>query len=546
MPIAKSPKSNLRANEEAAPTLSSKKKSAARSLLAAAERRGPFAERSAGILVHPTSLPGPFGAGDLASARRFVRYLADAGQTFWQMLPVGPIGRGNSPYDSESSFAGAPILVSLERLAERGWLSPADLQPTRGLTDRRVAFDAVRAFREPRLRKAFAQFESSPRERRALDAFLEERPWAQDWSLYRALRVTTGQHWTDWDAPLRQRKAAALERVGRELRDEIRYHAFLQWAFESQWTELREECRARNVRLLGDVPMFVAHDSAEVWANPELFFLDERGRTTVVAGVPPDVFSRTGQLWGNPLYRWEAMGKGGYAWWIERLRSVLCRFDAVRLDHFIAFHRYWEVPGRAKTAMKGRFVLAPGREFFSAARAAFGGLPFVAEDLGLLTPEVEALRDEFGLPGMKVFQFAFDDDKTGRVYLPHRYTPNTVAYTGTHDNDTTVGWFEERAPKDRARNAALDRRRERVRQYLGESKEVHWQAIRALLLSVANTTIFPIQDLLGLDSRSRMNVPGVGTGNWEWRLLPKQLDPRVAERMRSMTEASGRIAASSW
>ncbi len=506
----------------------------------------PFDLRSSGVLLHVTSLPGPHGSGDLGPAAfAFADYLCRARQRWWQTLPVGPTGRGNSPYDSESSFAGSAQLISLQGLVDMGLLTADEIVAPAGLSGNRANYASSRRFREPRLRLAHERFaRRRSRFRTSYENFQDQaRMWLFDYAHYRAARNEYRQPWAEWEAPLRDRKAGALNRSRQRLASEIEFQSFLQYVFERQWRALRRHCQRRGVRLLGDVPMFVAHDSAEVWSNRDLFFLDRTGRRTVVAGVPPDAFSSSGQLWGNPLYRWSTLRKSGYGWWVERLRATLGRFDAVRLDHFIGFHRYWEIPGSARTARDGRYVLVPGDDFFSQARDALGELPFVAEDLGLVTPEVEALRDRFQLPGMRVLQFAFDGDEGGKPYLPHRYLRHTVAYTGTHDNDTTVGWYRSRAPRgDRRAQEALRQRLARIRAYAGVTgDEVHWDLIRLLMTSVANTTIFPLQDVLGLDSKSRMNVPGTPDSNWRWRVVAEQLTEGAAERLGALTEATERV-----
>jgi 4-alpha-glucanotransferase len=359
-----------------------------------------------------------------------------------------------------------------------------------------------------------------------LERLREEEPWIDGWALWCALtRAHHGASWVDWPEPLRKRDHAALARARRDHAQEIAVHEHAQLWFRRQWRRLREHCRRHGVALLGDVPMFVAHDSADVWCNPELFYLDEAGRSTVVAGVPPDAFSETGQLWGNPLYRWERMQERGFGWWLERLGVTLARFDAVRLDHFIGFRRYWEIAAGAEDARVGRFVRVPGEQLFEAARNAFGALPFVAEDLGILTDEVHALRDRFELPGMRVLQFAFGSDDHND-YQPHRYVRNTVVYTGTHDNDTTAGWFEK----------APESERTRVMRYLGcDGRNIHWDMIRTALSSVANLAIFPLQDALGLGSGARMNTPATVTDNWSWRVRADQLTPELAESLRALS-----------
>jgi 4-alpha-glucanotransferase len=507
----------------------------------------PFEERASGILLHPSSLPGQHGSGDLGPlAHRFAEFLAHSGQTWWQMLPVGPLGGGNSPYDSPSSFAGNPLLVSLDYLARDGLLEPLEIQPPRRLAEAtRCQLPATRRFREARLRRAFRRFESRADADFAgeLQDFRERtRHWLPGFTLFQALGRAQGfKPWIEWEADLALCRPAAVARAARELAPEIRFQEFVQFAFDRQWNELRRHCRELGVRLLGDVPMFVAHNGADVWEHREIFQLDELGARRVVAGVPPDYFSAEGQLWGNPLYDWQALQERGYDWWIARLGSTLARFDAVRLDHFIAFHRYWEVPSWAKSAREGRFVPVPGRDFFGKLREALGGLPFIAEDLGLVTEEVHALRDEFELPGMRVLEFAFGGDF--RDYQPHRFPKRSVVYTGTHDNDTVVGWLSsaERAV-DPAERALLLAERERALRYAGsDGHEAHWDFIRVALASVANTALFPLQDVLGQGTEARMNVPGTASGNWTYRCRAEDWSPKVSQRLRELSDSYERI-----
>ncbi|HEY4102999.1 MAG TPA: 4-alpha-glucanotransferase, partial [Polyangiaceae bacterium] len=459
----------------------------------------PFSERCSGILLHPTSLPGPHGVGDLGPmAHRFVDFLARAGQRYWQMLPVGPLGGGASPYDSPSAFAGSPLLISLEVLRDHGLLEASEIQdPGRFASGRTARYSAAMRFREKRLRKAFGRFELRQDEsaHREFAEFVErQRAWLPDYTLFRALKASNGgAPWTTWPNDMKQREPAALSRARRDLDKEVRYHEFLQFEFARQWSALRGYANWRGVKLLGDVPMFVAHDGSDVWANQAIFQLDQHGERRVVAGVPPDYFSADGQRWGNPLYDWNALRETGYSWWISRFKTTLERFDAVRLDHFIGFHRYWEIPGSSQSARDGRFVAVPGEDFFEKVKAALGTLPFIAEDLGLLTPEVAELRDRFELPGMRVLEFAFVD--TSRDYQPHRFPKNTVVYTGTHDNDTVVGWLRSHE-RSRAEHDVrkLREERERALAYAGsDGREVHWDMIRVALMSVANTAIFPLQ-----------------------------------------------------
>ena len=489
-------------------------------------------DRTSGVLLHPTSLPG----GDLgATARETVDFLAAAGQSWWQMLPVGPTGYGNSPYSAQSAFAGNPALVSFERLVADGILAAKD---------RRHAGDA-------HLASAFLAFSrSGGADDPAFRRFTEEtRDWLDEFALYRAIKKVQGEvQWTRWPAPLRDRDAAALARFREETRQEIDFVRFVQWRFFGDWQALRECAHARGIGLIGDLPIFLAHDSADVWLNRHQFYLDASGEPTLVAGVPPDYFSATGQRWGNPLYRWAEMRATGFAWWIARFRATLALFDAVRLDHFIGYTRSWAIPAREPTAVKGRWRPGPGARFFRAVAAALGELPLIAEDLGAVTPEVESLRARFGFPGIKLLQFAFGTDPQAPSFLPHNYPRAAVAYTGTHDNDTTAGWFHDLGSGTRdPEQAALERRA--VLRYLGapdgddageDGEKIHWRMIRAIMGSVANVAIVPAQDLLGLGSEARMNHPGTATGNWEFRLSPGALTPAIADRLRDLTETYGR------
>jgi 4-alpha-glucanotransferase len=478
-----------------------------------------LADRAAGVLLHLTSLPGPHGCGDLgAEAYAFADFLAGAGVRWWQMLPVGPAGYGDSPYQAHSSFAGDPLLLDPDALGG-GRTLPASA---------RADFEGARVVREHALRE-------SPAPPRALAAFRRRHAdWLPDWTLYAAIKAEhDGAAWSEWPAPLRDRKPAALAAARARLAGEIAHHEKAQWAFDEQWRALRAHCAARGVALLGDVPIFVAHDSADVWANRQLFHLDAAGRPTVVAGVPPDYFSATGQRWGNPLYRWPAHRRHRFAWWIRRMRAALARFDAVRLDHFIGFTRYWEIPAGEETATRGRWRPGPGAALLDALRRGLGGkLPLVAEDLGAVTPAVKALRDRFSLPGLRVLQFAFGDDPSAPDFVPHAYPRATVAYTGTHDNNTTAGWHaDEATPAERAAFAA----------YLGgEPREPHWDMIRLVMMSVANLAVMPAQDLLGLPASSRMNRPGIAAGNWRWRLAPGTPGPREQARLAELVRIYGR------
>ncbi|MEO7036585.1 MAG: 4-alpha-glucanotransferase [Polyangiaceae bacterium] len=507
----------------------------------------PFSERCSGILLHPTSLPGPHGVGDLGpQAFRFVEFLARAGQRYWQMLPVGPLGAGASPYDSPSAFAGSPLLLSLEALVDRGLLLPPEVADPRAFkSSRHARYPAAFRYRERRLRTAFGRFQArlGEGERAELARFIDQqRHWLPDYALFRALKAARGgASWTTWPSELKQREAQALERARKELASEVQYHEFLQFEFARQWSTLRRYANERGVKLLGDVPMFVAHDGSDVWAHQAIFQLDEHGERRVVAGVPPDYFSADGQRWGNPLYDWGVMRETGYAWWLNRFRSTLERFDALRLDHFIGFHRYWEVPSSSESARDGRFVGVPGEDFFEKVRSALGQLPFIAEDLGLLTPEVGALRDRFEMPGMRVLEFAFVDNS--RDYQPHRFPKQAVVYTGTHDNDTVMGWLtsHERARVEQDARTLRDERLRALRYCGSNGNEPNWDMIRVALMSVANTAIFPLQDLLGLGAEARMNVPGTASGNWGFRALEGEFSAAIADRMASLCESYERI-----
>jgi 4-alpha-glucanotransferase len=497
--------------------------------------------RSSGILLHPTSLPGRFGIGDLGpTALEFLDLLVETGQRWWQTLPLGPTGYGNSPYQSYSSYAGNALLISPEKLAESGWLTPSDWSDYPTFPEDRVAFDEVIAAKERLLRRAFANVGVMPPD---FEEFLEENAgWLDDYALFMALKeANDGRAWYEWEPALVRRVDDVLERWRAKLADTVRYYQFVQYVFARQWRELRHACQTRNVTLLGDLPIFVAQDSADVWARPDLFWLDERGRPTVVAGVPPDAFSATGQLWGNPLYRWDVHAKEGYAWWIARIKAQTDRVDLVRLDHFRGFEAYWEIPAGSATAETGRWALGPGTAFLEAVRAGLGSLLLVAEDLGEITPEVYALRDRFELPGMRVLQFGLGGDPGSEFHLPFTFVNHCIAYTGTHDNDTTLGWFLEQpmgSPAERALHAA---RQAHARRFLGnDGDDPHWDVIRATLASVADTVIVPLQDILGLGSEARMNVPGVPQNNWTWRVRPGHVPALARERLAAMTAVYGR------
>jgi 4-alpha-glucanotransferase len=454
------------------------------------------------------------------------------------VLPLGPTGAGNSPYQSYSAFAGNVLLLSLEALVEDGWLSPSDMQNVPLFPEDRVDYDMVRRIKMPLLWKAFENFwqGSSGVQRDTLAAFSEQHAaWLDDFALFMALKEAhRGAPWNAWEREIAFRTPEALAGWQRKLAQPIRFHRYLQLQFFRQWDRLRRECHRRGIRLIGDIPIFVAHDSADVWASSHLFYLDEAGRPTVVAGVPPDYFSETGQLWSNPLYRWEAMAAWGYAWWIERFQAMRQLVDIIRLDHFRGFEAYWEVPAGAATAIHGRWTKGPGADLFEALRHALGELPIIAEDLGIITPEVVALRERCGFPGMRVLQFELGEDANSPEHQPRNYPEHCVVYPGTHDNDTAVGWFHKVSPAQRAR----------ILQEPGTSGEhIHRDLIRLALASPAQMVVFPLQDALGLGSEARMNRPGTADGNWEWRFRTEMLTAEVADWLRELTESSGRRSA---
>lgn len=505
--------------------------------------------RSSGLLLHPTSLPGPHGIGDLgAAAHTFLDFLASAGQRVWQVLPLGPTGYGDSPYQCFSAFAGNPLLIALDELVSQGLLTREELraEPLPWAAAQFVDYGAVIAQRKPLWARALARFDASapPSARDAFDRFrTDQAAWLDDYALFMALKDAHQLvAWPHWEPEAAHRDPAALARWRTRCAGEMRAHAFAQFLFIDQWSRLRARAQALSISLMGDLPIFVAHDSADVWARRDLFRLREDGSPAVVAGVPPDYFSATGQLWGNPHYHWDRMAADGYAWWIARFRALLTLVDRVRVDHFRGFEAAWEVAGDATTAVDGAWVKGPGAALFEAAEGALGPLPFVAENLGVITPAVEALRERFGLPGMAILQFAFGTDPQGPDFRPHNYPRNRVAYTGTHDNDTTVGWWTSGVGHSTRTEAQLETERAFVRRYLGtDGREIHWDFIRAVLGSVADSAMIPVQDLLGLGSEARMNEPGTSRGNWRWRLRADALTPAIAARLAALAEAFDRI-----
>lgn len=500
--------------------------------------------RSSGVLLHPTSLPGPHGIGDLGpEAFRFVDFLHSSGQTWWQTFPLGPAGYGGSPYQPTSAFAGNPLLISLDALVSDGLLKERDIRRTSFSADE-VQFDKVSEFKQHLFQKAFWAFESKSKEKSAFQAFLKRNKlWLEDYALYCVLKeIYKGAPWIEWSSELRDRNPQTLARVKKQLASAMRYHQFLQYEFAKQWAALKSYAHQKSVGFIGDIPIFVAHDSADVWANPNLFYLKSDGQPLYVAGTPPDYFSRDGQRWGNPLYRWDVMKKTGYQWWLDRFRFLYHWVDAIRLDHFIGFERYWRIPGGSSTAKNGKWVPGPSDHFFQVLVRKLPHLEIIAEDLGVVTEAVKALRDRFKFPGMKILQFAFGDLSPNNHFLPHNYMRNTVVYTGTHDNDTTVGWYRDQGGKTSTRDKdQISKERQYALKYMqSNGREIHWDMIRLAQSSVANIAMTPVQDLLGLSSKARMNVPGTSRGNWAWRLKKGQLTTQIARRLCELSKRYGR------
>lgn len=492
--------------------------------------------RATGILLHPTSLPARGGIGDFGpSAYSFVDFLASGRQGLWQVLPLGPLGYGNSPYSGTSAFAGNPLLISLERLVERGWLQPsfiADLPHLAGP----VEYAAVFTQKMPLLAEAAKNFinRASGEARARFERFCHDnQSWLEDFVLFDELRSRNRlANWNEWPREIAHREPAALEKVRAERAKGLMNRRAIQFIFYEQWRALRHYCVQKSIRILGDLAIFVNYDSADVWTHPELFRLDQNRNPEVVSGVPPDFFSASGQRWGNPLYRWDVMKQQEYAWWVERLRWATQNCDYIRLDHFRGFEQFWEIAATEPTAIHGRWVDGPKDDLFVKVRAALGGLPFFAEDLGYITPEVNALRERLQIPGMAVLQFGFGDPG-GHIYLPQRLIPDKVIYTGTHDNDTLVGWWASGASERERRNAEA---------YFGRADDgIHWSFIRGAHSSVASLAVVPLQDVLGLGSEARMNTPSRDGGNWRWRCPPGVLTPELATKLAHLAEVTDRL-----
>ncbi|MCO6511243.1 MAG: 4-alpha-glucanotransferase [Aridibacter famidurans] len=502
--------------------------------------------RASGVLLHPTSLPSDFGIGDLGpSAHRFVDLLADARQTYWQILPLGPTGYGDSPYQCFSAFAGNTNLISPELLLDDGLVGEDDLEEFQELPDNEVDFGAVIESKERLLRTAYRNFAGSDdiSLKGNFELFVRESvSWLDDYAVYRAIKKDQGgKEWLKWDVPLRTRKQDAMDAVRLELSDEILTQKFFQFVFFRQWYRLRTHASGKRVKIVGDIPIFVALDSADVWTSPELFKLREDLSPEVVSGVPPDYFSKTGQLWGNPIYDWDRMRADGFKWWAERFRSALKLVDIVRIDHFRGFAASWEVPGDDETAENGKWVEVPGRELFRRLEMEFGDLPVMAEDLGVITGNVEALRDEFGFPGMRILQYAFGGGAEN-PHLPFNYPKNSVVYPGTHDNETAAGWFRglKQSGSSKKKKEGAEVRKRCLRYLNSDGKHIHLDLLRACLASVADTAIIPLQDLLGLGNDARMNTPATESGNWKWRFREEDLTDEILEWLEEITELYGR------
>jgi len=491
--------------------------------------------RSSGILLHPTSLPSRYGIGDLGDeAFRWVDFLASANQKLWQILPLGPTGFGDSPYQCFSAFAGNPFLISPDKLLADGLLSRSALESIPNFPNDNVDYGPVIQYKLSLLDALYANYKRTKILRDEFEAFKQKNSaWLDDFALFMALKEShNGAVWSTWDDELVSRQPQALTAAREKYADAVESQEFRQFLFFRQWETIRSYAHRHGIKIIGDIPIFVAYDSADVWAHPELFFLDEHGKPTVVAGVPPDYFSATGQLWGNPLYRWDVLKKNNYAWWIERFRATLAVVDIVRLDHFRGFEAYWEIPFGMPTAQVGKWIKGPGADFFDALKASLGDLPIIAEDLGVVTKEMTALRDQFNLPGMKVLQFAFGSDGSD-LFLPHNFTPNCVVYSGTHDNDTTRGWYE---------TSSTEKERDFARRYLGrDGADIAWDLIRVAFSSVADMAVVPLQDVLNLGTQARMNLPGRASGNWGWRFEWSQVNDGMRERLKEMSMLYGRF-----
>jgi len=491
--------------------------------------------RSSGTLVHPTSFPSAYGIGDLGSgARKFINFMNQSNQRIWQVLPLGPTGYGYSPYASYSAFAGNQYLISPDILVDKGLVSKNDADKIKVTESLSVNYDEAYKKKREILRIASRNFYNhltSDLENDLLDFKKRNQNWLDDYCLFIVCSKLYGRKpWNTWDPGIAQRKQKKLKEIRNEHKDEIKHEEWMQFEFFNQWFDLKKYTNDKNIRIVGDIPIFVDHNSADVWSNTRYFAVDKQGNRQLVAGVPPDYFSETGQLWGNPLYKWDELEKDGFSWWIERFDQMFNLFDAIRVDHFRGFEAYWEVPAEEKTAVRGNWVKGPGSKLFKTIHKELGELPIIAEDLGFVTPEVRELRDYFQFPGMKILQFAFESDSSNE-FLPHNYDQNCVVYTGTHDNDTTIGWF----------NSAPEVEKHRAREYTrSDGSQMNWEFIRLGMLSVADQAIFPLQDYMNLGSEYRMNTPGTVGNNWQWRFTQQMLDEVDTARIRNLIELSNR------
>ncbi len=483
--------------------------------------------RKSGILLHITSLPGKYGIGTLGKeAFDFIDFLNDSEQKIWQILPIGPTGYGNSPYQTYSAFAGNPLLISLEKLMKEGLIDK--INSNENFNPQKVEFNKVIPFKEKILFQAFENFDL--KNKNFIQFCNNEKYWLDDYSLFMALKkYFENKPWTEWDKDIRNRKKESILTYEKNLFASINFYKFTQYVFYKQWSELKKYANSKNVEIVGDIPIFVAFDSADAWANTNIFDLDENNNPKNIAGVPPDYFSSTGQLWGNPLYNWKNLEANNFHWWILRIKKMLSFFDIIRIDHFRGFESFWAVPFGSENAINGKWIKAPGKKLFTEIKKQLGELPIIAEDLGIITKEVENLRDEFDFPGMKILQFAFDSGPDN-AYLPHNFIKNCVVYTGTHDNDTTLGWY----------NKLTTQHKKSVDDYINSNDDICWRMIKLAWNSKANIAIAPLQDFLCLDSNSRMNVPGKADGNWEWRFLKNSLDDFLAKKIRNITWDSQR------
>jgi len=492
-------------------------------------------KRTSGTLVHPTSFPAPYGMGDFGrAAYTFIDFLKSTNQGIWQVLPLGPTGYGNSPYTSYSAFAGNPYLVSPELLREKGLLTEKEIREAKLPLSTEAEYERAFSVKDKLFEKAAERFykDGSVSEKKALNQFKQENTyWIDDFVLFMTCLEEFGEKpWNKWDPEISHRNAKALKKIRKDHKQRIDYHYWIQFEFFNQWYKLREYANKQDIRVVGDIPIFVDHNSVDVWAHRQYFEVNEKGNRKLVAGVPPDYFSKTGQLWGNPLYNWDKLQEDDFSWWVHRFEQMFAMYDSIRVDHFRGFDAYWEVDAHAKTAEHGEWVKAPGEELFKTIKDKLGEIPIIAEDLGVMTPGVEQLRDAFNFPGMKILHFAFNSD-AANSYLPHNYHPNCVVYTGTHDNDTTLGWYQ----------SATEQERDKARHYTrSDGSQINWELIRMAMLSVADQAIFPLQDFMNLGTEHRMNTPGVASGNWKWRYIPEMLENIDQHHIRYLIELSNR------